>query len=174
MKSLKESLLNNIEDNLNKDLSFKDLCPLPTNKDWKNNPHHEWPGRHIDWICKELIHTYNGPISRPFTPISLKNNEPKSFDFKKVIGLRFEVISLGGMLNGMMAVYLLDADGNTFLLSGVGNKSAKNTVQAKSMVMRFIKHLADHPKLIDELFKIHNNYDEKTRPGKSLDEIINM
>jgi hypothetical protein len=172
MKSLKESLLNNIEDNLNKNLSLRELCPLPTNKDWKNNPKYEWPGRYIDWICKELIHMYNGPISRPFTSISLKNKEPKSFDFNKVIGLRFEVISLGGMLNGMMTVYLLDTDGNTFLLSGVGNKSAKNTVQAKSMVMRFIKHLADHPELINELFKIHNNYDEKTRPGKSLDEII--
>ena len=104
--------------------------------------------------------------------MSLKNKEPKPFDFKKVIGLRFEVISFGGILNGMMAVYLLDTDGNTFLLSGVGNKSAKNTVQAKSMVMRFIKHLADHPELINELFEIHNNYDENTRPGKSLDEII--
>ena len=172
MKSLKESLLNNIEDNLNKDLSLKELCPLPTNKDWKNNPQYEWPGRHIDWICKELIHTYDGPINRQFKSMSLKNKEPKPFDFKKVIGLRFEVISFGGILNGMMAVYLLDTDGNTFLLSGVGNKSAKNTVQAKSMVMRFIKHLADHPELINELFEIHNNYDENTRPGKSLDEII--
>jgi hypothetical protein len=171
MKSLKESLLDNIDNNLNKDLSLKEICPLPTNKDWKQNASNGWPGRHIDWICKELIHTYNGPI-KPFISIELRKKEPKPFDFNKVIGLRFEVISLGGMLNGMMAVYLLDTDDNTFLLSGVGNKSAKTTVQAKSMVMRFIKYLADHPELIDELFKIHNNYDEKTHPGKSLDEII--
>lgn len=174
MKSLKESLLDNIEDSLNKDLSLKEICPLPTNKDWKNNPKQDWPGRYIDWFCKELIHAYDGPISRPFTSISFNNREPKTVDLKKIVGLRFQVISFGGMLSGIMAVSLLDADGNTFLLSGVGNKSAKNTVQAKSMVMRFIKHLADHPELINELFEIHNNYDEKTRPGKSLDEIINM
>ena len=172
MKSLKESLLDNIENSLNKDLSLRELCPLPINKDWKNNPHHEWPGRYIDWICKELIHTYKGPISRPFTSISFNNREPKTVDLKKIIGLRFQVISFGSLLSGMMTVSLLDADGNTYLLSGVGNKSAKNTVQAKSMVMRFIKHLADHPELINELFEIHNNYDEKTRSGKSLDEII--
>lgn len=145
MKSLKESLLDNIDSTLSTKTPYKELYPLPTTKDFKKN---NLAKLHtIEWQCPELIKPYLNEIAGCL-PDSSKQLVMVS------TGLACYIDSYK-----CISVFLKDKDNfKTVQLDCIGDWVSNSIAETKKECINFFKTILDNPeycfrKIIDYMKK---------------------
>ena len=149
MKSLKESLLDNIDNTLSTEHPYKELYPLPTTKDFKKNSLAKL--HTIKWQCPELIKPYLNDIA-DCLPDSKKQLVMVS------TGLACYIDSYK-----CISVFLIDKDNfQTTQLDCIGDWVSDSITVTKKECINFFKTILDNPetcfrKIIDYIKKAEQN-----------------
>ena len=161
MKTLKESLLNNVDKALNANPN-NIIYPTPKVRDFEKNP---LGGQYIDWECPGLIQQY----------IHLLDNDNFKYCAKNdIAGIRVSIHS-----KYEIYTYLITSQksySTTVELKGVGD-TANSIPEAKKNAIEFFNHIANNPDSLTKLFAYANKCsdDLKTKGmcnNKKFNEIL--
>ena len=134
MKSLKESLLDNIDNTLNVEDPYKELYPLPTTKDFVKNAYTK--GYSVKWQCPELIKQYINDIATAKSKISVWLSSMNSVTG---IGCYIDIFKC-------ISVFLIDKNGEHLTdLDYIGDWVSNSIPTTKKECINFFKTILDNP-----------------------------
>lgn len=151
MKNLYESILSDIETTLSvTDNDVKTVIngTVPTIKDF----HHIsiWEG--VEWECPLLMKKFAKDVEK----VMQKYND--NYITENIIGMRCmyrEALSRGHLIFGL---YLYDKNGQNFNIRGIGSTTERiSPMDAKKLILKFIKYVCDDNDILDTIAEIHNN-----------------
>ena len=154
MKTLKESLLSNVETTLSVDSAYTKLYQAPKASDFKKNP---FGGTKIDWICPLLINEYIDALGPFFTAM----HHEKAF-----IGIRVSIHD-----KHELSVYLINsvADFDTAgELPGIGSDGSSIPTQKKEII-EFFNYITNNPSELKRLFEYVNKRNVELNKYKVCD-----
>jgi hypothetical protein len=149
MKSLKESLLDNIDNTLNTKTPYKELYPLPTVKDFVKNIYSKHQS--VKWQCPELIKPYLNEIAS----ITDCNYVPS-----KATGLECNIDNFK-----CISVFLINKDGHHLTdLTCIGDWVSNSLPTTKKECINFFKTILDNP---ETCFRKIIDYMQKAKQSKA-------
>ena len=149
MKTLKESLLDNIDSNLSTKHPYKELYPLPTVKDFEKNIYSKQQS--VKWQCPELIKPYLNEIAS----ITDCNYIPS-----KATGIGCYIDDFK-----CISVYLINEDGHQLTdLTCIGDWVSNSLPTTKKECINFFKTILDDP---ETCFRKIIDYMKKAKQSKA-------
>lgn len=151
MKNLYESILSDIETTLSvADNDVKTVIngTVPTIKDF----HHIsiWEG--VEWECPLLMKKFANDVEK----VMQKYND--NYITENIIGMRCmyrEALSRGHLIFGL---YLYDKMDKNFNIRGIGSTTERiSPMDAKKLILNFIKCVCNDHDILDTIAEIHNN-----------------
>ena len=149
MKSLKESLLDNIDNTLSIERPYKEIYPLPTTKDFIKNTYLK--SYSIKWQCPELIKPYINDIiaAKPENDVIVAANR------------LVDATGIGCYIDDFkcISVFLINKDGHHLtVLNCIGDWVSNSLTTTKKECIKFFKTILDNPetcfrKIIDYMKK---------------------
>lgn len=156
MKSLKESLLDTIDNTLSIEHPYKEIYPLPTTKDFVKNTYLK--SYSIKWQCPELIKQYVNDIiaAKP------ENAFP---DFSGGAARLYDATGIECYIDDFkcISVFLINKDGHHLtVLNCIGDWVSNSLTTTKKECIKFFKTILDNPetcfkKIIDYMKKVKQN-----------------
>lgn len=151
MKNLYESILSDIETTLSvADNDVKTVIngTVPTIKDFHSIS--IWEG--VEWECPLLMKKFAKDVEK----VMQKYND--NYITENIIGMRCmyrEALSRGHLIFGL---YLYDKNGQSFNIRGIGSTTERiSTMDAKKLILNFIKCVCNDHSILDKMANIHNN-----------------
>lgn len=143
MKTLKESILLDVDKTLSVDNAYSVAYPTPKVRDFVK---HQWGGVMVDWVCPKLIQEYIDILdpSVMSTSTSYKNN---------IVGFRIAIRD-----KYVVDAYLIDNSGSFAAavdLTGVGADGASIPTQKKETI-EFFNYIQKNPAELKRLFEYVN------------------
>lgn len=154
MKTLKESLLSDIDTTLSvTDDDVKTVVngTIPTINDFHHiSPMSPWEG--VEWECPLLIKKF----AKGVEIVMQKHND--GYNAENIIGMRCayrKALSRGHLVFGL---FLYDKNKRSFSIRGIGSTTERiNTMDAKKLILKFIKCVCNDHSILDKMVDIHNN-----------------
>lgn len=153
MRSLKESLLDNIDNTLSIEHPYKELYPLPTVKDFVKNTYLK--SHSIKWQCPELIKPYLNDIA------AAKSEPNLSGKLSDVTGLCCYIDSFK-----CISVFLINKEGHHLtVLNYIGDFIPSNSLPTvKKECIKFFKTILNDP---DTSFRKIVDYIKEQKQNKA-------
>lgn len=153
MKTLKESILSDVDKTLSVDNAYTKIYPTPKVRDFVKHP---WGGVQVDWICPNLIQEYIDILS-PKAMGSGFSNKNDILGFRIVIRDKY-----------VLDAYLI-ADINSYStaveLTGVGADGSSIPTQKKETI-EFFNHIQKNSSELKRLFEyVNKRQDELDKNG---------
>lgn len=162
MKTLKESILSNVDKTLSVDGAYTKLYPTPKVRDFVK---HQWGGVMVDWVCPNLIQEYIDILS-PRVMLSGVGVEGKG----NIVGFRVVIRS-----NHVLDAYIIDNIGSfstAVNLPGVGADGASIPTQKKETI-EFFNYIQKNPSELKRLFEyVNKRQAELDRNGMCYDSTL--
>lgn len=153
MRTLKESLLSDVDKTLSVDNAYTKIYPTPKVRDFVKNP---WGGVMVDWVCPNLIQEYIDILDPAVMSTGTPHKE-NIVGFRIVIRDKYELIA-----------YLLDNNGSFAAavdLTGIGADGASIPTQKKE-VIEFFNYIQKNPAELKRLFEyVNKRQDELDKNG---------
>ena len=150
MKNLYESILTDIETTLSvADNDVKTVVngAVPTIKDFHSIS--IWEG--VEWECPLLMQKFAKDVEK----VMQKYNN--NYIAENIIGMRCmyrEALSKGHLIFGL---FLYDKNGQSFNIRGIGGTTERiSPMDAKKLILKFIKCACNDHGILDTLAEIHN------------------
>lgn len=109
-----------------------------------------WEG--VEWECPLLIKKFAKDVEK----VMQKYNN--NYIAENIIGMRCmyrEALSRGHLIFGL---YLYDKNGQSFNIRGIGSTTERiSTMDAKKLILNFIKCVCNDHSILDKMADIHNN-----------------
>jgi hypothetical protein len=143
MRTLKESLLSDVDKTLSVDNAYTKIYPTPKVRDFVKHP---WGGVQIDWICPNLIQEYIDILSSKVMSSSFSNKND-------LIGFRIAIRD-----KHVLDAYLIDntdSYSTAVDLTGIGSDGASIPTQKKE-VIEFFNYIQKNPSALKQLFEYVN------------------
>jgi hypothetical protein len=144
MKTLKESLLDNIDDIINRgENDLKDNLNIPKIKDFERNPHFKKMVG-VTWMCPDILRKYKQEYPDMVLP------EYQGIEFSLDTSIR------GGRIVPLYLYFKTEkafVSSKRFISGWDGHLTGSNLSTYKKMIINVITKLANNPKLMDELMK---------------------
>lgn len=137
MKTLYESILGNVDQNLNKN-PYKEIFPIPSSKDFKKS---RWGDTYIFWECKDFIQAY-------IDILDVHSAYNKS-EFDSI------VVTINSDKTIQTSVGIIKS-GEQYDLAGVGDWVSNSLPESKKETLKFFKHIQDNPEGIKKMFEYAN------------------
>lgn len=152
MKNLYESILSDIETTLSvTDNDVKNIIngDIPTSNDF-HRISMMWEG--VEWECPLLMKKFAKDVEK----VMQKYND--NYIAENIIGMRCmyrEALSRGHLIFGL---YLYDKNGQRFNILGIGSTPERiSTMDAKKLILKFIKCVCNDHSILDKIADVHNN-----------------
>lgn len=153
MKTLKESILSDVDKTLSVDNAYTKIYPTPKVRDFVKNP---WGGVMVDWVCPNLIQEYID-ILDPSVMSTGTQYKDSIVGFRIVI--RDKYISYA---------YLIDNNGSFSAavdLTGIGADGSSIPTQKKEAI-EFFNYIQKNPVELKRLFEyVNKRQDELNKNG---------
>lgn len=153
MRTLKESLLSDVDKTLSVDNAYTKIYPTPKVRDFVK---HQWGGVQVDWICPNLIQEYID-ILDPKVMDAGSSRKENIIGFRIVLRDKYETNT-----------YLIDNSGSfsaTIELTGIGADGASIPTQKKETI-EFFNYIQKNPAELKRLFEyVNKRQDELNRNG---------
>ena len=153
MRTLKESLLSDVDKTLSVDNAYTKIYPTPKVRDFVK---HQWGGVQVDWICPNLIQEYID-ILDPKVMDAGSSHKENIIGFRIVLRDKYETNT-----------YLIDNSGSfsaTIELTGIGADGASIPTQKKETI-EFFNYIQKNPAELKRLFEyVNKRQDELNRNG---------
>jgi hypothetical protein len=138
MRTLKESILTNMDNALSVDNAYAKLYNIPTVKDFEKNPYIKG-NQYICWECEKLMQEYINYIDLPeFTKYGISK--------KSVIGLRVDID------DKFIETSLICGEFANIKLPGCGDWVSNSIPAIKKEILNFFKYIQQNPDSIKKLF----------------------
>lgn len=153
MRTLKESILSDVDKNLSVDNAYTKIYPTPKVRDFVKNP---WGGVMVDWICPNIIQEYIDILDLGVMGTGSSHKE-NIIGFRIVLRDKYETNA-----------YLIDNSGSfsaTIELTGIGADGASIPTQKKE-VIEFFNYIQKNPAELKRLFEyVNKRQDELNKNG---------
>ena len=153
MKTLKESILSDIDKTLSVDNAYTKIYPTPKVRDFVK---HQWGGVQVDWICPNLVQEYID-ILDPGVMDAGSSHKENIIGFRIALRDKYETNA-----------YLIDNNGSfaaAIELTGIGADGASIPTQKKE-VIEFFNYIQNNPSELKRLFEyVNKRQDELNRNG---------
>lgn len=153
MRTLKESILSDVDKTLSVDNAYTKIYPTPKVRDFVKHP---WGGVQVDWICPNLIQEYIDILDPRVMDFSSSHKE-SIIGFRIVLRDKYETNA-----------YLIDNSGSfsaTIELTGIGADGASIPTQKKETI-EFFNYIQKNPAELKRLFEyVNKRQDELNRNG---------
>ena len=158
MRTLKESILSDIDTTLSvTDNDVKNVINgnIPRIKDFHQmSPTSPWEG--VEWECPLLIKKFAKDVERV---MQIHNDD---YNAENIIGMRCmyrKALSRGHLIFGL---FLYDKNersfNRSFNIRGIGSTTERiSTMDAKKLILKFIKCVCNDHNILDKMADIHNN-----------------
>ena len=143
MKTLKESILSNVDKTLSVDNAYTKIYPTPKVRDFVKHP---WGGVQVDWICPNLVQEYID-ILDPRVMDSSSSHKESIIGFRIVLRDKYETNA-----------YLIDntdSYSTAVDLTGIGSDGASIPTQKKETI-EFFNYIQKNPSTLKQLFEYVN------------------
>lgn len=153
MKTLKESILSDIDKTLSVDNAYSKIYPTPKVRDFVKN---HWGGVMVDWVCPNLIQEYIDILS-PRVMISGTGAKHDIIGFRVTIRDKY-----------VLDAYIID-DVGTYSgavdLPGVGSDGSSIPTQKRETI-EFFNYIQKNPSELKRLFEyVNKRQDELDKTG---------
>jgi hypothetical protein len=133
MKSLKESLLDDIDSTLSTKHPFKEIYPLPTVKDFEKNPYLK--SHLIKWQCPELIKPYINDIIAAKSENAFSGFSGGAERLYDATGIECYIDNFKGI-----SVFLINKEGHHLtVLNCIGDWVSNSLTTTKKECIKFFK-----------------------------------
>lgn len=153
MRTLKESILSDVDKTLSVDNAYTEIYPTPKVRDFKKC---QWGGSQIDWICPNLIQEYIDILDTSVMSTGTPYKE-NIVGFRIVLRDKYELIA-----------YLIDNNGSfgaAVDLTGIGADGASIPTQKKETI-EFFNYIQKNPSALKILFEyVNKRQDELNKNG---------
>ena len=148
MKTLKESILSDMEDTLSVDNAYTKVYPTPKVRDFKKC---QWGGTQVDWICPNLIQEYIDVLD-PTVMSTGTSYKASIVGFRIVLRDKYELIAYLISNNGSFA--------DAVDLTGIGADGASIPTQKRETI-EFFNYIQKNPSELKKLFEYVNKRQEE-------------
>lgn len=153
MRTLKESLLSDVDKTLSVDNAYTKIYPTPKVRDFVKHP---WGGVQVDWICPNLIQEYIDILSPKVMGSSFSNKND-------LVGFRIAIRD-----KYVLDAYLIDntdSYSTAVDLTGIGSNGASIPTQKKETI-EFFNYIQKNPVELKRLFEyVNKRQDELDKNG---------
>ena len=153
MRTLKESILSDIDKTLSVDNAYTKIYPTPKVRDFVKNP---WGGVMVDWVCPNLVQEYIDILSPKVMGSSFSNKND-------LVGFRIAIRD-----KHVLDAYLIDntdSYSTAVDLTGIGADGASIPTQKKEII-EFFNYIQKNPAELKRLFEyVNKRQDELDRNG---------
>lgn len=153
MRTLKESILSDVDKTLSVDNAYTKIYPTPKVRDFVKHP---WGGVMVDWVCPNLIQEYIDILSTNVMDQGFSDKN-KIIGFRIVLRDKYESIA-----------YLIsntDSYSTAVELTGIGADGASIPTQKKETI-EFFNYIQKNPAELKRLFEyVNKRQDELDRNG---------
>lgn len=148
MKTLKESILSDVDKTLSDNDVYGKVYPIPKAKDFKRSV---FGGVYIEWYCKDLIQDYIGMLDIPEF-----GHTPKS----AISGIRIDINRDKSVYTSLISDKTHSSTGEPFYeynkidLSGVGDIVVANSMpKSKKAALEFFANILKQPDNLKKVFE---------------------
>ena len=153
MRTLKESILSDIDKTLSVDNAYTKIYPTPKVRDFVKNP---WGGVMVDWVCPNLVQEYIDILSSKVMGSSFSNKND-------LVGFRIAIRD-----KYVLDAYLIDntdSYSTAVDLTGIGADGSSIPTQKKEAI-EFFNYIQKNPAELKRLFEyVNKRQDELDRNG---------
>lgn len=153
MRTLKESILSDINKTLSVDNAYTKIYPTPKVRDFVKNP---WGGVMVDWVCPSLIQEYIDILD----PAVMSNDTSYK---ESIVGFRIAIRD-----KHVLDAYLIDntdSYSTAVDLTGIGSDGASIPTQKKETI-EFFNYIQKNPSELKRLFEyVNKRQDELDKNG---------
>lgn len=146
MRTLKESLLSDVDKTLSVDNAYTKIYPTPKVRDFKKAA---FSGNYIDWVCRSIIQNAIDTLDSKLFPLLANMNVKK----EDLVGIRISVHN-----KYELNFYLIREDltySGAIELPGFGT-GGSSIPDIKKSIIEFFKYIQSNPEKLKDVFEYAN------------------